>query len=261
MCPQQEAFAHELHLRPIIASLPSAVGNLIHAGLAYRYAALMTTKPAWFVYANGYEAIDALATDQGRPDFGALAVRVFSAYEEHYKVNVWRPIVVEEQFVVHFDNGEPYSCRTDLLAEDAWGSVWVIDHKSCGKLSRNLNAKYCTDWQMLTNLALSRALGYKTRGVIINELSREETPKFQRQEIQINQIAYDGLGINTNYYLDRMKEVRQAFPDPLHRPRNVNACQGKFGTCDFYGLCFGGSTIDEFVIPEEVRNGRKLKGT
>jgi hypothetical protein len=232
----------------------------VHAALAYRYAARLPKLPEWFVYRDGYEAIEKLAFD--RPDLGQLATRIFTAYEDYYKTDSWRAILVEEQLVVMFENGEPYSCRVDLLATDVNGDLWIVDHKTCGKPTTNLNAKYCTDRQMLTNVALARACGYPVRGVVINEISREMPyPSFQRETITLNAIAYDLLGITTNFYLDSMKRTRIAFPDPMNRPKNTDACVTKFGPCDFWGLCWGHSSLDEFRVPAEYLGGRVKKGT
>lgn len=267
LCPQMEAYGHELHLRPIIDKATTGIGTLVHAGLAYRYAAMLPVRPEWFVYPEGYTAIRELGFD--RPDFRDAAIEIFAAYEARYAVNIWRPILVEHQFVVHFANGEPYSCRTDLLAADAWGRIWVIDHKTCGRLSGSLTAKYCVDRQMITNLALAKVcaaqFGYDPNavaGVIVNEMSRQSPSQFQRGEIGISAIAYGRLWEDTIYYLDRMKAVRQAHPDPRKRPRNTDACESKYGgTCDFYGLCWGGASEAEFKIPAEYEHGREKRGT
>lgn len=260
LCPQMEAYGYELHLRPIIDKVAPKVGTLVHAGLAYRYAAMLPERPDWFVYADGYEAIRELGYD--RPDFRDEALNMFAAYEAHYKPNIWRPLLVEYQFVVTFPNGEPYSCRTDMLCEDQWGVQWIVDHKTCGRLSGSITAKYCIDRQMVTNLALARMCGYNPQGVIINEISRQPTPQFQRGEVGINPTAYNRLWADTNYYLDRIAAVRQSHPDPRQRPRNTDACESKYGgTCDFYGLCWGGATEHEFKVPAEFEHGREKRGT
>lgn len=260
ICPQLEAWAHDLHLRPVLEKPAPAIGTLIHAGLAYRYAAMLPQRPEWFVYADGYQAIQELAAN---PEFREIALRVFAAYEEFYRVNRWTPVLVEHQFIVHFANGEPYSARTDLLAIEN-GEYVLIDHKSVGRLSSSIGARYASDRQMLTGLALARACGYDIRRVVINALTREMPyPSFQRYDVPINSVAFSRLGVDTEYYLSRMAEVRRSHPDPRSRPRNWDGCTTKFndGLCDYYRLCTTDGGFEDFHVPEEHLHGRLKKGS
>lgn len=257
-CPQLEAFAHELHLRLVHDKLATAVGTLVHAGLAYRYGVLLPQRPSWLVYADGYECMRRIAT---RPDFLELALTLFSAYEAHYSVNVWRPVLVEEQLVVTFPNGEPYSCRVDMLVD--WGGrLFVVDHKVHGKWSSSMLADYGHDRQMHTNVAIARACGYNVEGIVLNVIERcMPTPKFHRELVQLNPTFYANLGTSTDWYLRQMKEVRERFPDPTQRPRNSASCRGRFGFCDFHSLCRGEENWHDFHVPAEYLNSRLRKGT
>jgi hypothetical protein len=256
LCPQLHAFAHEMHLRPVVEKLAPAVGTLFHAGLAYRYAAPLNPRPDWFVYKDGYEAINALAK---RPEFRDLALDMFAAYEEYYRVDPWTPVLVEHQFVVQL-GPLAYSARTDLLALEA-GEYVLIDHKSIAKLSDGIPAKYAADRQMLTGLAIARANGYDVRRVVINAATRERPyPSFRRYTVPINHEAFERLGADTQYYIDRMAETKAAFPDPMNRPRNWDACVNVFGPCEFYGLCTGKANWHDFHVPEEHLHGRKAIG-
>lgn len=259
MCPQLEAWSQELHLRPILEKPATFIGTLVHAGLAYRYAAQLAQRPEWFVYKDGYEAINMLGATQ--PDMRDCALNMFAAYEEKYRNDSWRAVLVEHQFVVHFPNGEPYSARTDLLVWDD-GEYVLVDHKSVGKLSGTIRGKYSTDRQMMTGLALSRACGYDVRHIVINALTREMPfPNFKRYYIDVNPAAYASLGRDTLYTLDRMAEVRRQFPNPADRPRNWDACLTKWGFCDYFGLCTGTGGMHDFHVPEEYKDGRQKKGT
>lgn len=257
LCPQLHAYAHELHLRPVQEKLPTAVGTLVHAGLAYRYAAPLKPRPDWFIYRDGYEAINALAK---REEFRDLALAIFAAYETHWTVDPWEPVLVEHQFVVQL-GPLPYSARTDLLALEN-GEYVLIDHKTIKSLSDGIPAKYAADRQMLTGLAIARANGYDVRRVVINAVTREMPyPSFRRYDVPINHEAFERLGADTQYYIDRMAEVRAAYPDPMNRPRNWDACVNVFGPCEFHGLCTGRGNFHDFHVPEEHLYGRKAKAT
>jgi hypothetical protein len=238
ICPQLEAFSQDLRLRPSIEKDAPLIGTLVHAGLAYRYAAMMPERPSWFVYPDGRWAIWILGQSSGRMDAAAEALRVFDAYEACYTVNVWQPLLVEYQFEVEME-GEPYTCRTDLLAIEN-GEVCLIDHKTQKKLSARTASEYRADRQMLTGLALARSAGYDVRRVIINAMSKEFPPRFGRFDVPVSAEAYGRLGADTRYYLRQMRETRQAYPDPMNRPRNLDSCVRKYGICDFWPVCTDG---------------------
>jgi hypothetical protein len=248
-CPQMEAFGHELHLRSIYPREATDVGVLWHDGLAYHYAAQLPVKPDWYVYKDSSEIIERRGATMPR-SFVDTALAMMAKYREAYAVDDLHPILIEHQFVVTFPNGEPYSCRTDLLAwqwvtvpEPRWRCV-VVDHKNVGKMG-NESAKYYLDRQMVTNLALARAHGYPVEAVLVNVQSRR-TYECRRFEVPINPIHYNRLFADTIYFLDQMKAVRQTHLDQSNRPRNTAACVGKFGQCDYYSLCWEGGSVGEF---------------
>lgn len=237
ICPQLEAFSQDLHLRTIHERPATAIGTLVHVGLAYRYGMMMPVWPSWLVYPDPMTAIATCGWQN--PEASLEAQRIFAWYQHHYTRNVWTPVLVEHQFEVEID-GEPYTARTDLLAIEN-GEYVLIDHKTCGKLSNGIGRDYRADRQMLTGLALSRAAGYDVRRVVINAITKEyPVPRFQRYDVPISEIAYSRLGEDTRYYLNRMREVRAAYPDPHNRPRNWDSCVRKYGRCDYYPVCSDG---------------------
>lgn len=260
-CPQKEAFGHELHLRSIYPKESTDTGVLWHDGLAYHYAAQMEKKPEWYVYAHAEEVIRRHAAAEPKlGEFVDNALRMIAAYRQVYAVDDLRPILVEHQFVVTFPNGEPYSCRTDLLAwqwitvpEPRWRCV-IVDHKNVGKIG-NEAAKYYLDRQMVTNLVLARAHGYPVEAVLVNVQSRNNY-ECRRFDVPINPIHFARFFADTIYYLDGMKLVRQTHPDPMDRPRRTGACTGKYGKCDYYSLCWEGGSLGEFTVPEDVLRRR-----
>src|SRR5687767_11947617 len=141
LCPQMEGFAHELHLRPVIEGPYTAIGTLIHAALAYRYAQFLNPRPHWFVYPDGETAIRTLASNE---EYRDTALRMYEAYQTQYRYNVWRPVLVEEQLMVRFPNGEPYTARVDLLARDG-NDLVLVDHKSVGKITSSIGYRYRAD--------------------------------------------------------------------------------------------------------------------
>lgn len=249
LCPQLEAFGYELGLRPIMPKPAPAIGNLVHVGLAYRYGTLLAQRPEWLVYPDGRWAI--WNCGQDTPNYAEEAMRVFDAYEAHYQVNVWQPLLVEHQFKIEME-GEPYTCRSDLIALEGADAV-LIDHKTVSRMKSRIGRDYRMDRQMLTGLWLARAHGYDVRRVIINALSKETPPRFERFDVPISAEAYGRLDEDTRHTLRAMKHVRERFPDPLKRPRTLESCVRKYGQCDFWRLCADGLTDAhlEFHRPEK----------
>lgn len=247
ICPQLESYGNDLRLRLTDEKPATAIGTLVHVGLAYRYAAMLPFErwPSWLVYrdpATGYpDPLLAIAScGYETPGYAAEAARIFTWYQHFYSINVWTPVLVEHQFEVTFPNGEPYTARTDLLAIEA-GEYVLIDHKTVPRLSKSIGRDYRTDRQMLTGLMLARAAGYDVKRVIINACSKEQpVPQFGRYDVPISPIAYERLALDTNYYLERLQAVRQTHPDPWNRPRNTGSCVRKYGRCDYYPLCAEG---------------------
>ena len=248
-CPQLESFSHELELRNNVQKDALVIGTLVHVGLAYRYGMMLPTKPSWLVYKDGREAI--WTCGQETPDMAVEALRIFDAYQAFYAMNTITPVAVEHQFVVNFDIGdgviEPYSCRTDLVGIEN-GQYVIYDHKVFRTIGRNTGYDHRADRQMLTNLALARAAGLPIERVVLNTMTKDmPEPRFCRFDIPISVKAYTELGADTLYWLRRMNETRRLYPDPMNRPKVLEACVRKYGRCDYQTLCHEGlHTIVEF---------------
>lgn len=256
ICPQYEAFAHELFLRPVVEKDAPKVGTLVHVGLAYRYGMMLQQRPDWLVYPEGRTAI--WTCGQDRPELATVALFLFDAYQAYYGINLWTPALVEHQFEVVLD-GEPYTARLDLLAVEN-GEYILVDHKCKGYIKRETGYEYRADRQMLTQLALARLHGYDIKRVIINAIKRPIPNKlgyydldkfrlrFARFEVPISEIAYGRLWDDTVWALRNMKAVRTAYPDPTNRPRVWDSCIRAYGACDFVPLCTEGlQQIHDFV--------------
>jgi hypothetical protein len=244
-CPQLHAFGYELNLKAADEKPARKIGTLIHAGLAYRYGALLPVKPEWMVYPDARTALWTIA--QGDIEAGTEALRVFDAYQANYPIeqNIWEPVLVEHQFEVVMDvDGTPerYTLRIDLLARDKRdGALVLCDHKSTYKITKNVGISYRTDREMLTALALCRANGYDVQRVIINAMTKERPdPRFGRFDVPLSEAAYNDLGPNTLYWIRRMRDVQVTHPDPRSRPRVYESCLRKYGACDFGPICSDG---------------------
>jgi len=244
-CAQLESFFYELRLRKVISDPAPFIGTVYHVLAAYWYAALLEPKPAWYVYPDPWTAARTLGA--ARMDLVAEAERLFAAYIEKWPrgADPWRPVLVEFQFVSHAE-GEPYSTRVDMLAwEDTVGHV-LTNFKTAARPTNA--ASYIADRQVLTEIAESRAAGYDVQRFYIAETVKSDPPDPRRVPIGVSALMYSRLARDTGYYLRERQRVIAEYPDPWDRPRNMDACRGRFRICDFWPLCSDGpARIHEYV--------------
>jgi hypothetical protein len=244
-CPQREAFGYEMKLTPLVARDQMEIGTLVHAALAYHYGRMLAQRPAWFVYADPYDAVEKLGAVSGRFDLVELAKAIYAWYAHQYQNDPWIPVLVEHQFQAHLGDDKYITARTDLIAME-YGDLILADHKIKGTLPRNTGSALSMDRQMLTNLALARAAGYDIKRVYINGVTRGgkptpfSPPLFGRFAVPVSAEAYATFGRDTDYYMTQRAMVKQRYPDPAMRPRNTNACMTSYGPCDFKPLCEDG---------------------
>jgi len=249
ICAQYHGLAYDGGLKAADEKPARAIGTLVHVGLAYRYGALLPTKPEWMVYPTPQapdprHAIWTIGHDN--PEARDEALRVFDAYQEFHTTNTLQPVLVEHQFetILPIPGGPPerYTLRIDLLAYDMLtGQLCLIDHKSAYKLTKNTGYGYRADREMLTALMLCRANGHDVQRVVINAMTKERpTPRFGRFDVPISAEAYNRIPRETVYWIQQMRAVKAAFPDPTDRPRTLASCVRKFGVCDFWPVCSDG---------------------
>ncbi len=248
-CPQLYGLGYEAGLKAVDEKPARKVGTLAHVGLAYRYGALLPERPAWMVYPTPQapDPREALWTIGGGDHEAKVeALRVFDAYQAYYPTPRWRPVLVEHQFevIIQLPSGPVrYTLRIDLLGYD------VYDHKTAYKITKNVGLSYRTDREMLTALWLCRGNGYNVQRVVINAMTKEHPqPHFGQFDVPISDEAYQRIGADTAYLLQRMRDVKAAYPNPLQRPRSYEACVRKYGVCDMYPICSDGPhRLSEFT--------------
>lgn len=244
-CPQLEGFNYEAKLTPLVEKDALPIGSLGHAALAYHYAARLPVRPAWMVYTDPYDAIEKLANAINRQDLIDICKGIYAWYAHYYQNDPWIPVLVEHQFQWKLGD-DFFTCRTDLIAME-YGDLILADHKIKGRLPRSTGSSLSMDRQMLTNLVLARANGYDIKRVYINGITKGghptpmSPPTFGRFPVPVSTEAYNRFGQDTAYYLAQRAAVKKAFPDPMNRPRNTNACYTPYGACEFKPLCEDGT--------------------
>lgn len=133
----------------------------------------------------------------------------------------------------------------------------LVTHNSTYKLTKNVGYSYRTDREMLTALMLCRANGYDVKRVVINAMTKERPePKFGRYDVPISAEAYNRIPMETVHWIQQMRAMTAAFPDPTNRPRTYASCVRKFGVCLVAGSMIrtrtGWKKIEDVVSGDEV---------
>ena len=248
-CPQLYAWRHVAanHTPP---SQPLVLGSLTHIGLAHHYARLREVQRRGDpdLYYGVHDAIDEAAARHGglwlklapqvRETVGAYIAHY--AEREHFKV-----LHVEELFHAEF-NGWPFTARVDLVYEDAYGRVWLCDHKGTGYIEAKHPRFYSISGQFLAYRWLGTgAYGDRFGGVVLNMVQWSTPHKFERPPLdpapalfaKFPQIVADAeAGIARIAAEGRKTEDWPAAANEL-------TCVHRYGACDYLEKCKWGTNL------------------
>lgn len=170
----------------------------------------------------------------------------------------WRPVAVEEKMVLPVVNPETgqqlltnehepvfYQIRLDLLVEDPYEDLWIVDHKTAKSLGDLFFLE--VDTQMMSYAAtVQRILGRKVRGVVYNEIRKAHPTepdvlkngglsKNKRQHTDTYHYlkAIDRLGLDRANYAD-MLDYLETNPKEYVRRTLVNYSQRELATQERY---------------------------
>ena len=243
-------------------------GTLVHTCLAYHYAARMKSPPAWF---HERTLEQALREDgDGAPDLIQVAKEVYASFASKFASQAWNPISVEEEYAAtlgELDPGGPHpeldnevvTCRTDLVIE-VNGDLWIVDHKTTGGTSGQRLAawredgEYKLSWQIMLNLAILRApsnvarLGKRVRGFIIQRAKTRQPFDFDQHPVQVSAKAYALAPRTAREYVIAEKVIEAKIAAKQSPSPNFAMCWGRYGACDYHGLCGAASDFEQNQI-------------
>jgi hypothetical protein len=198
-CPRK--FALNREGRVWVTTPPLVKGSLVHVGLAHYYA-LQASKEGDEPLYSPREAVQVLAereyekTEQSMwLDFVELCQHTVDCYIAHYEGERWYPLYIEEQFRAQVSTPRMwegtqvprtflFTQRADLVVRDHLGKVWIVDHKTSGRINKAAN-RYTLSGQFLGYQMFGRKAFKKDfGGVILNLIQHprtcDDTPVFRR---------------------------------------------------------------------------------
>jgi hypothetical protein len=188
-CPQRYAWNYVAGIKGINENAPPLVkGSLVHLGLAQHYSRMRETQqggdPDRFY--GPAEAIDLMAEVRGGAwaEHAALAKAVTEAYLVRWRNERFKIVAVEELLEAQIE-GYRFTGRMDLVVEDSAGKIWIIDHKTTGRLQAKQRKFYSMSGQILGYQTLGRHhFGDRFGGMRLNMLQHGGEFKFERFDVE-----------------------------------------------------------------------------
>ena len=226
-------------------SPPLVNGSLIHIALAHHY------QRQWERQNDGdpnlwlspADAITALA--QKREEESPLWVKAINqiteayyAYSDNWSQEDWKVLEVENELRAQVGKGQHlYTQRADLTVEDVHGRIWIVDHKSCYRITSKTLRQHILDGQFLGYQMFGRAkYGDKFAGVLVNRIKLSAPFDFDRRSIEPAPSALSHFVQTIESAEERIAkygENIESYPMAL----NNQTCFGKYGQCSAFTRC------------------------
>lgn len=240
------------------------IGTLVHTCLAYRDASKLPIPPKWFLERSMEEALEKDA--HGQHDELKEALRIFRQYSARYAEDPWTPIAIElelEAKISEIYPDAPEEAR-DLVVTSRYdrivranGVLLIPDIKTTGgETGARLPAwsehgnEYRSSFQVLLNLHIARTkknqeiLGGYVRGYWIQRIKQRLPFDEDRNPVLISKLAYEQCPQDAAAYALRKRDLDARLSRGERPIPNRGACEGRYGKCDFYAICYANSRED-----------------
>lgn len=179
----------------------------------------------------------------------------------------WRILAVEKEFVLKIYDDVSFPFIVDLIAEDLYGNVWVIDHKFIYDFISERDEELMP--QLLKYFAALRALGFKVDKIAYNQLRHRVqkemsvATKHRFREVPINYAAMVRFAREQTFIATRLNQIRKQeivlWSQTAMRVANKMVCNN----CSFRSLCIAelNETNPQLVLDSEYikRERREFK--
>jgi RecB family exonuclease len=247
-CPQRYAWNYLAGLKGINEDAPPLVkGSLVHLGLAQHYAQLREKQQGRDpkLYFDPIEAIDIMV--EAKPhwkDHGELAKRVTEAYLVKWRNERFKVVAVEELLEAQIE-GYRFTGRMDLVVEDSEGKIWIIDHKTTGRLQAQQRKFYSVSGQILGYQTLGKIhFGDRFGGMRLNMIQHGGDFKFERFNV-------DPAPKMMERWPSAVKDAEEGIQKLLDEGRPADkwpiapselVCFHRYGPCNYIEQCKWGHT-------------------
>lgn len=225
--PRQDDFPDEL--------TAAQFGSLIHAVLAIRVVYGSEVASQWLAESEIAKSL--------HPADQEYAQKMLRVYETDYPLESepWEYVGVETTVVTDLGKGVLRSARYDKLVRMKRDhALFSLEHKTTSRQGSGSTSYYTA--QMVVQQAIwnkNEALVAKygrMQGVWIDQLVKTQMPKCERLGPHMASRIQQDRMVETLALVDRMYEVLPEMSGGAW-PRFFNNCWGKFGPCEYIGLC------------------------
>ena len=245
-CPQLFAYHHRIPGISFGDRAPLLKGSLIHQGLAHYYARLQSAQAGrdpeeW---ATPERAIDTCAEELGTGSlqFVDLAKQVVREYAAQYATDTLTVLHVEEVFSANI-GGRKFTQRLDLVARGSSGKVYIIDHKSTGRIA-SIGKRYTLSGQFIGMEMFGREVyGDEFGGVMANVIQlpakHGDRCVIERMAAEPAPQAQRGFTLTVLHARERIEALDASGLDPWEWPKTLSeqVCISAYGACDGFDLC------------------------
>lgn len=246
-CPQLYAWTYR-NPDPDVSRIttPLARGILIHVALAHHYERLRYYQKGLdgHLVHHPNEAVRLVAGEvPALVRHVDVALEAYAAYAGHWRaereVHEMEILMVEDVLETTV-RGHLFTGRIDLAFKDMAGRIWVCDHKSTSRITKNHKVFYALHGQLWAYLMLARRkYGNTLAGMRVN-LVQHTTAKFERFDLPPSQFAEQSI---EDVICDAEDIIAQYENRPFDRwpkAQNELTCFHRYGVCDFAEKCLHG---------------------
>lgn len=214
-------------------------GSLLHLALAQHYARIRDGESEWV---EPVEAVQLVAAVEGHdPQVVESIISTYRAYAEHYAAEDlnYRVMHVEDLLDMQIEQYR-LTGRLDLVVEDLGGRIWVLDHKTTGRITSAHKQFYAISGQLLGYSHMARrAYGSRFAGLIINLVQVGGDHKFERvvlpRSLQLEN-RFEQIVVDLERSIERVRAEERDVAD-WPKAASELVCYHRYGACEFIDWC------------------------
>lgn len=248
-CPAAYAFDLQAKAQNVRNDAPALIqGTLVHLGLAHHYARKQTPgsdlyPPLEAIHAHA-EAERAAGGDAAAwAEAEAAACRALAGYAAHYAAERLRVEAVETVYALDLGDGAQLTMRIDLVVRDSAGKVYLMDHKTTGRMTSLHPVQYGASGQFLAYATLGQLKwGAEFGGLILNMIEiQDKTVRFDRPPLRVGPGRLAAFVASVRDVAHRMAALSAVPAQDWPRAPTEHTCWTRYGACAHLERC--GATL------------------
>lgn len=150
-------------------------------------------------------------------------------------------IAVEDLVSTHI-GGYLLTGRLDLAYRDLSGRVFVVDHKTTGRITKNHKTFYGMSGQLLAYKRMAQETYGNVAGVKVNLLqlaTDKANAKFERVDLPVSpflEASFEQVVIDIEHSIERQHEENREYTE-WPKAATELTCFTRYGACDFIDRC------------------------